>query len=573
MSVTGSLQDNDSLTVSSYSELLYFKRNDTWSITPTRRYTLRIYRHHHLLYRSEPIIWSQNGLDQAIERVDLVFPTHPSGLIFVISVESLVQGRGVRTEVNITGAIRINSGKVRKDKSGKIRIKTVATPRTFGVTSLAVNQQIAKYRRKTMPRSSKQKGISIVKAINPYPVTQNKAYTVHTYTTINPVGTFVNTNYQSYFLTRTSVRTVGFKAKSKKGLLPLNPFSMLMQKADGGSLSIHKVLPKPPVNSGNFSHTDTNAMAYASMADIPTNHLSMDENRLVNKLASRINAADSNIPEDLIQAHQTIQLFTSNVNRLRAFGKLKNGGSLSDVLKALGAPGSKQAYKEYNALIRNGVYSSRILSQMWLELRYGWLPLIQDIHGSIATFSQYVTRNRGLASVSARNRKINDTTVPITGVTGDGSQNGSKYTHTVTDIRMKIWYNVDSKVVNAFAQLGFTSPTALAWELIPFSFVVDWFLPIGNALQLFHTFDGLAFHKGFKTYFTKQYCSVSLQGGTEPPYETVSIDGMAFLEGVRVNRTILTDFPTPNFPRMKNPVSTLHAANAVALLVQAFTSK
>lgn len=33
------------------------------------------------------------------------------------------------------------------------------------------------------------------------------------------------------------------------------------------------------------------------------------------------------------------------------------------------------------------------------------------------------------------------------------------------------------------AKVGLTNPLSVAWELIPFSFVVDWFLPIGKYLD------------------------------------------------------------------------------------------
>ena len=32
-------------------------------------------------------------------------------------------------------------------------------------------------------------------------------------------------------------------------------------------------------------------------------------------------------------------------------------------------------------------------------------------------------------------------------------------------------------------QLGLVNPASVAWELIPFSFLVDWFLPVGKFLE------------------------------------------------------------------------------------------
>jgi hypothetical protein len=48
--------------------------------------------------------------------------------------------------------------------------------------------------------------------------------------------------------------------------------------------------------------------------------------------------------------------------------------------------------------------------------------------------------------------------------------------------------------------------------------------------------------------------------------ERYNFDGTYFSERVDVSRTLLTSFPTANFPRLKNPVSYHHVANALALL-------
>lgn len=49
--------------------------------------------------------------------------------------------------------------------------------------------------------------------------------------------------------------------------------------------------------------------------------------------------------------------------------------------------------------------------------------------------------------------------------------------------------------------LGFTNPAAVLWEATPFSFVVDWFLPIGDYLKTLDgsTLNGLLLCKDFCT--------------------------------------------------------------------------
>jgi hypothetical protein len=37
--------------------------------------------------------------------------------------------------------------------------------------------------------------------------------------------------------------------------------------------------------------------------------------------------------------------------------------------------------------------------------------------------------------------------------------------------------------LNSWGSFGLLNPAAVAWELLPFSFVVDWFLPVGRYLE------------------------------------------------------------------------------------------
>lgn len=52
-------------------------------------------------------------------------------------------------------------------------------------------------------------------------------------------------------------------------------------------------------------------------------------------------------------------------------------------------------------------------------------------------------------------------------------------------------------------QLGLDDPLGLIWELTPYSFVVDWFLPVGQWLSSFRSIKGLTFQGGY-TYVKSQ---------------------------------------------------------------------
>lgn len=116
------------------------------------------------------------------------------------------------------------------------------------------------------------------------------------------------------------------------------------------------------------------------------------------------------------------------------------------------------------------------------------------------------------------------------------------------------------------------------WEVLPFSFVVDWFLPIGPYLEALSTYQGLSFVRGYKTQFTKSETQFSHSySGQHPGYSDkrvtlFSAGGLSWSQ-VKLNRTKLTSFPKPNLPSFKNPLSLTHAANGLALIQQVFGDK
>jgi hypothetical protein len=141
-----------------------------------------------------------------------------------------------------------------------------------------------------------------------------------------------------------------------------------------------------------------------------------------------------------------------------------------------------------------------------------------------------------------------------------------KTTETVT-VRMGITVKQSSKALANAKELGITNPALVAWELVPFSFVADWFLPIGNFLGFLDATLGLEFVSGYQTTFRKRSGRFTrdMMGSKKDGHKT-SYFGHNEWEGVTCLRAILSDFPPVSLPRPKNPLSVTHAVSAIALL-------
>lgn len=133
--------------------------------------------------------------------------------------------------------------------------------------------------------------------------------------------------------------------------------------------------------------------------------------------------------------------------------------------------------------------TSREAANAWLEMKYGWVPLLADVKAAAdAIASRYVTkppvtRVKGQAVGSSQaSGTINDTLV--VGATGAGwYANVSGVLNQTKVCRRGFVARRVPGAASLATELGFTNPLLVAWELVPLSFVADWFIPVGKYLE------------------------------------------------------------------------------------------
>ena len=115
-------------------------------------------------------------------------------------------------------------------------------------------------------------------------------------------------------------------------------------------------------------------------------------------------------------------------------------------------------------------------SGKFLEFSYGWLPLCNDIAGSIDLW-QEVMRKKPL-TLSSVGRVSAESTVRPFSANGLSGQIGGKI-----DVEVGLLARLSDTYERIAAQSGVFDPISAGWELIPFSFVVDWVVPIGDLIE------------------------------------------------------------------------------------------
>jgi hypothetical protein len=200
-------------------------------------------------------------------------------------------------------------------------------------------------------------------------------------------------------------------------------------------------------------------------------------------------------------------------------------------------------------------------ANLWLKYHYGWVPMVIDIGNAVSVLQSRFPggKVRGSATYKGRSSKTHTA--------------GNKYTGwEIFDERLTVLRvaNVSVSNPNLYLanSLGFINPLSVIWELVPFSFVIDWFFPVGDFLRSYTDLLGLDIKNPTTTYF------YSLKGGKYYYYGYPYFDRNLFgIKGrsFRVKRLTTLDPPFAH----SWPIGSLNvsrAANAVALMRTVFNT-
>ena len=211
---------------------------------------------------------------------------------------------------------------------------------------------------------------------------------------------------------------------------------------------------------------------------------------------------------------------------------------------------------------------------MWLELQYGWKPLLSDIHSATTALSHSVAERKPSKTIIAtQTEKVVGESVISASNVPTCIARLTRRTETEHKCKIRFDLELDNPLLKQATELGLTNPAELAWELLPFSFVADWFVPVGSFLSQLDASFGWAFKGGSiskKTTMKTRCTSVSLipdSSGAKP-----SGYGYASGKGYQMNfsRSTYSSMPFPDYRALapKSPFddSGQHVANGIALL-------
>lgn len=278
-------------------------------------------------------------------------------------------------------------------------------------------------------------------------------------------------------------------------------------------------------------------------------------NRSLSKARSALKDQKVNLGQAWAERRQVSNQVLQTAKKLATAAVALRKGHWKDACSALGIKGVKPV--------------SKTLASQWLGYQYGWKPLLSDIHGAVLALEkrdrdQWMVTVKGSASSVQQQTSAYRANLPYA---NDGSGKS------VFGVMTRIDACPSNSAVASAASLGLTNPVLLAWELVPFSFVVDWFVPIGDYLSQFDALAGWEIRGYSQSTLSKMEWSFrGYNGRWNSTVGMLSHYGLWYshYRSVSLNRSAGTSVPFPMFPNIKDPISKAHLANAAALLRVAF---
>lgn len=180
---------------------------------------------------------------------------------------------------------------------------------------------------------------------------------------------------------------------------------------------------------------------------------------------------------------------TANVAISKAFANISLSetqlwASLGEAKETLGM--IRDSYKLAKGLLTRDLRTIKRLknpkeiANAWMALRYGIRPLYYEINGYLKALHAKPPKDcrqtfRGNVSDSISTERIVDKTLRIPVVTK------TKQKIDVT-VRARAGVLTDVEYLGASQLLGLWEIPQSAWELVPFSFIIDWFLNVGTVI-------------------------------------------------------------------------------------------
>lgn len=264
---------------------------------------------------------------------------------------------------------------------------------------------------------------------------------------------------------------------------------------------------------GTYSEAETFGLGskYGAVTNGLPNVSHSTRRQAVMRAYSQLENKRINLGESLAEAKRTGQMVASKIGKVAQAYAFARRGKWKYAARALGVPFKKNFYK------------IKGWANKWLALQFGWLPLLSDGYNGVQLLIEKIRNDDDPWEIEAQGTAFQPSPfnkLQSLAFKWKGSFKGSA--------RCVMKYKVEKQHLRGLTSLGLSNPASLAWDLLPYSFVVDWFVKVGAFLSALGASAGAVWSSGQVTLKAKGNLTVTSIWSGYLSTPTWRVDSSAF---------------------------------------------
>lgn len=212
-----------------------------------------------------------------------------------------------------------------------------------------------------------------------------------------------------------------------------------------------------------------------------------DYNKIYEKIREAIIGSKGELLTSVVEWRSSLDMISNRVVQLsRAYSAVKKL-QFTKAAKILGLTRSQS--KKVVRKVKPKDKNQFSPTSAWLEYWMGWAPLHGDIGHALEVLATPPPQSQKFSVGVGIIRKYSF--VSINNSSSTGSDREIKTLGTTGHLGAYGNYKVTNHNLLVLNQLGFTNPALTAWQIVPFSFIVDWFTNVNQVLSSLTDFVGI----------------------------------------------------------------------------------
>lgn len=237
---------------------------------------------------------------------------------------------------------------------------------------------------------------------------------------------------------------------------------------------------------------------------------------------------------------------------------------------------------------RKGRKQSNRIEDLFLEYQFGWKQLYNDINGAIDVLLENQFKVGKIIHVNGFNythdsmTRLRQFTRKRAKVINGDLDKGGNYTGESYIPGDSVWpqfavqhngnYRIHDSELRMLQQLGVSTPQVTLWDMVPYSFVIDWITNIDAVLKSVSYADGLTALPSTRTYY--YYCPITVELWHHGTNETGTLENIWAPASCLITYRNVEDFSKISFTldkatrTLEFPKSIYQGVTSLALLAQ-----